>query len=66
MPRLEEFAAKKLQTLAIADPVIGKYLPEMREKRGLNRQYLFNVSPHTAPLNHLLQIVNSLKPAFFT
>ena len=44
VPHLEEFSAKDLQKVAMIDPLISSYLPDPREKRILNREYLFNVN----------------------
>ena len=63
VPKLDEFATKKLEASAQQDPDISKYLPESKEKRSLNRQFLFNVRLHSGVIS--IQVIHTIKPMFF-
>jgi hypothetical protein len=53
VPRLSELSATNLIKEVAKDPVLKLYLPEIKEKRGLNRQFLFNVQQSSSDI-HLL------------
>ncbi len=43
VPRLEEFRVSRMHREAMHHPTLAKYLPELKPKRPINRQYFFNV-----------------------
>ena len=44
VPKLNELSAMSLVEQVKKDSVIIKYLPEIKDHRSVNRQFLFNVS----------------------
>jgi hypothetical protein len=52
VPRVAEFKVKGLLEMARKDELVSKYLPDVSEKRVMNRQFLFTV-------------INTLRPSYF-
>ncbi len=49
VPRIEEFRVSRMHADAMKDPALSQYLPDIKPKRPIHRQYFFNVSGRTDP-----------------
>ncbi len=60
VPRVEEFRVSRMHREAMQHPTLAKYLPELKPKRPINRQYFFNVSRRNRSRITALDRINNL------